>query len=104
MISLARILGGQCPPISESGGASAPPAPPVPPPMWSLGCIFRATYFLCKFATAGQPFLGLSLRRLTRLISSTSYPGGATSVVPEGGRADSEPLATFQRPRGTLCT
>ena len=27
MISLARILGGQCPPISESGGASAPPAP-----------------------------------------------------------------------------
>ena len=33
MISLAWILGGQCPPISESGGASAPPAPPVPPPM-----------------------------------------------------------------------
>ena len=30
----AWILGGQCPPISESGGGGqVPPAPPVPPPM-----------------------------------------------------------------------
>ena len=39
MISLAWILGGQCPPSLKvgggggGGGGSAPPAPPVPPPM-----------------------------------------------------------------------
>ena len=53
---MAGILGGQCPPTSESGGASAPPAPPVPPPM-HMGAGYRMDHtdvFKCFYGQDGE--------------------------------------------------
>ena len=74
-------LGGRCPPNTQVGGAAAPPAPPVEPPLsgnWGCGAYSGQTWFML-------PWLGPIQNLVYYSIVHTILPTHQSAITPLHG-------------------